>query len=54
MLRKLDQEYDKQGLTINTDKTEYIVLGVEGVMKEVNSCKLLSSKFIVMDLSKQI
>lgn len=26
MLKKLEEEYDKLGLTINTDKTEHIVV----------------------------
>lgn len=51
MLRKLDEEYDKWGLTINTDKTEYIVAGnvqrnlqlPKGVVRGVNSYKYLGT-----------
>ena len=52
MLRKLDEEYEKWGLTINTDKTEYVVAGGErrdlhiskGVVKGVDSYKYLGIK----------
>ncbi|KAF2894991.1 hypothetical protein ILUMI_11183 [Ignelater luminosus] len=49
MLRKLDDEYHKWGLAINTDKTEYIVAGYmardlvlnQGLIKGVKSYKYL-------------
>ena len=49
MLRKLDEEYQNWGLTINTNKTEYIVIGntsrdillKRGVVEGVDSYKYL-------------
>lgn len=51
MLRKLDKEYLKWGITVNTDKTKYIAVGSEsrdsispqGVVKGVNTYEYLGA-----------
>lgn len=44
MLRKLDEEYSKWGLTINASKTEYLVVGGEADDLQIGSGKIKGTK----------
>ncbi|KAF2890792.1 hypothetical protein ILUMI_15381, partial [Ignelater luminosus] len=54
MLRKLDDEYHKWGLTINTDKTEYIVVGnmVRDLVAEVwETTEQIEKRLLAMEMA---